>query len=297
MHGVPVRRAAPGSEGRPRNRGNPPGQVFSANWSESRLPSRRARDLRARRPAAVWLCKARKTGRPARQELPAIGAPVHQVLLVAGLWHGRSDTFGPRPLRKIPPHVHLWVRPRLGPVRSVPGDGHAHRMKGVTMRTDQVPAREIAERPEGYQGPNLSPAGLKLRAHKFTGGVYALMVNIPPKDNNGVIAGRGDEPLPGADRARPARHARSLPEQSPAQHPGHLPPAPGSSFGRRARMTDSRRRPAGPARGGKSRKTIRQGDAAEVTRGRQRSASRVECVIDAALGPRLATSGDSSGER
>src|SRR6266516_4046910 len=58
------------------------------------------------------------------------------------------------------------------------------------MSHHQVLAREIAERPEGYQGPNLSPAGLKLGAHEFARGVYALMANIPPKDNNGVIAGR-----------------------------------------------------------------------------------------------------------
>jgi len=49
------------------------------------------------------------------------------------------------------------------------------------MRNDQVLTREIAERPEGYQGPNLSPVGLKLGAHRFTDGVYALMANIPPK--------------------------------------------------------------------------------------------------------------------
>jgi cyclase len=58
------------------------------------------------------------------------------------------------------------------------------------MRDNQVLTREIAERPEGYQGPNLSPVGLKLGAHRFTDGVFALMANIPPKDNNGVIAGQ-----------------------------------------------------------------------------------------------------------
>jgi cyclase len=58
------------------------------------------------------------------------------------------------------------------------------------MHNDHVPVREMAERPAGYQGPNLSPAGLKLRAHRFSDGVYALMANIPPKDNNGLIAGR-----------------------------------------------------------------------------------------------------------
>lgn len=58
------------------------------------------------------------------------------------------------------------------------------------MRHDQVLAREMAERPTGYQGPNLSPAGLKLGAQRLAGDLYALMANIPPKDNNGVIAGR-----------------------------------------------------------------------------------------------------------
>ena len=58
------------------------------------------------------------------------------------------------------------------------------------MSHDQVLAREMAERPAGYQGPNLSPAGLKLGASRLSGGVWALMANIPPKDNNGVIAGR-----------------------------------------------------------------------------------------------------------
>src|SRR5215831_2080494 len=62
--------------------------------------------------------------------------------------------------------------------------------KRPAMSNDQVLTREIAERPEGYQGPNLSPVGLKLGAHRFTDGVYALMANIPPKDNNGIIAGR-----------------------------------------------------------------------------------------------------------
>ena len=58
------------------------------------------------------------------------------------------------------------------------------------MRHDQVPEREIAERPAGYQGPNLSPAGLKLVPSSLADGIYALIANMPPKDNNGLIAGR-----------------------------------------------------------------------------------------------------------
>lgn len=55
--------------------------------------------------------------------------------------------------------------------------------------TDQVPDREIAERPTGYAGPNLSPIGLELIPNRLAEGAYALMANIPPKDNNGLIVG------------------------------------------------------------------------------------------------------------
>lgn len=48
---------------------------------------------------------------------------------------------------------------------------------------------EIDERPAGYVGPDLSPRGLVLEPHRLGDGVYALMANIPPRDNNGVIAG------------------------------------------------------------------------------------------------------------
>ncbi|MFF4617196.1 MBL fold metallo-hydrolase [Nonomuraea jabiensis] len=58
------------------------------------------------------------------------------------------------------------------------------------MFTSRIPEREIAERPAGYGGPNLSPVGLELVPHAFAEGVYALMANLPPKDNNGVVAGR-----------------------------------------------------------------------------------------------------------
>ncbi|MEV4108614.1 MBL fold metallo-hydrolase [Nonomuraea sp. NPDC049695] len=58
------------------------------------------------------------------------------------------------------------------------------------MSVSRIPEREIAERPAGYGGPNLSPVGLELVPHAFAEGVYALMASIPPKDNNGVVAGR-----------------------------------------------------------------------------------------------------------
>ncbi|MFI5693859.1 MBL fold metallo-hydrolase [Kribbella sp. NPDC051586] len=54
---------------------------------------------------------------------------------------------------------------------------------------NHIPDREIAERPEGYQGPNLSPVGLRLLPQELTPGVLALMANLPPKDNNGLIVG------------------------------------------------------------------------------------------------------------
>ncbi|MEV4011946.1 MBL fold metallo-hydrolase [Nonomuraea angiospora] len=58
------------------------------------------------------------------------------------------------------------------------------------MFTSRIPEREIAERPAGYGGPNLSPVGLELVPHTFAEGVYALMASLPPKDNNGLVAGR-----------------------------------------------------------------------------------------------------------
>ncbi|MFI6786686.1 MBL fold metallo-hydrolase [Nonomuraea sp. NPDC050383] len=58
------------------------------------------------------------------------------------------------------------------------------------MSISHIPEREIAERPQGYGGPNLSPVGLELEPYELTQGVWALMANVPPKDNNGVVAGR-----------------------------------------------------------------------------------------------------------
>lgn len=52
-----------------------------------------------------------------------------------------------------------------------------------------TPSRETAARPAGYRGPNLSPAGLRLVPRKLADQVFALLANIPPKDNNGLIVG------------------------------------------------------------------------------------------------------------
>jgi cyclase len=57
------------------------------------------------------------------------------------------------------------------------------------MTDPQNTSREIAERPQDYLGPNLNPNGLVLKPHQLGEGIYALMANIPPKDNNGVIIG------------------------------------------------------------------------------------------------------------
>ncbi|NRQ36525.1 MBL fold metallo-hydrolase [Nonomuraea sp. NN258] len=58
------------------------------------------------------------------------------------------------------------------------------------MSVHHIPDREITERPAGYEGPNLSPIGLRLAAHRYDEGVYGLIANLPPKDNNGLIVGR-----------------------------------------------------------------------------------------------------------
>jgi cyclase len=48
---------------------------------------------------------------------------------------------------------------------------------------------EIEERPEGFVGPDLDPEELMLHPQELGPGVYALMANQPPKDNNGLIVG------------------------------------------------------------------------------------------------------------
>nr|WP_042195732.1 MBL fold metallo-hydrolase [Kibdelosporangium sp. MJ126-NF4]CEL22188.1 putative polyketide cyclase [Kibdelosporangium sp. MJ126-NF4]CTQ92969.1 putative polyketide cyclase [Kibdelosporangium sp. MJ126-NF4] len=48
---------------------------------------------------------------------------------------------------------------------------------------------EMSERPPGFLAPNLSPAGLRLDPRQLAEGVYALMANEVPKDNNGLIVG------------------------------------------------------------------------------------------------------------
>lgn len=48
---------------------------------------------------------------------------------------------------------------------------------------------EMSERQEGFVPPNLSPKGLELIPRELADGVYALMANQVPKDNNGLIVG------------------------------------------------------------------------------------------------------------
>jgi glyoxylase-like metal-dependent hydrolase (beta-lactamase superfamily II) len=53
-----------------------------------------------------------------------------------------------------------------------------------------VPAiPEMGERQPGFLAPNLSPVGLRLVPQELAKGVYALMANQLPKDNNGLIVG------------------------------------------------------------------------------------------------------------
>jgi cyclase len=49
--------------------------------------------------------------------------------------------------------------------------------------------REMDERPPGFIPPNLSPVGLQLQPRELATGVWALMADQPPKDNNGLIVG------------------------------------------------------------------------------------------------------------
>jgi cyclase len=61
----------------------------------------------------------------------------------------------------------------------------------ATMITERYRAqtREMEERPEGYLGPDLNPDGLALEPRALGPGVYALLANTVPKDNNGLIVG------------------------------------------------------------------------------------------------------------
>lgn len=49
--------------------------------------------------------------------------------------------------------------------------------------------QEISERQPGFLAPNLSPIGLELIPTELAKGVYGLMANRLPKDNNGLIIG------------------------------------------------------------------------------------------------------------
>lgn len=57
------------------------------------------------------------------------------------------------------------------------------------MLCESPVVHEMSERPPGYTAPNLSPVGLELDPHQLGEGVYALMANQVPKDNNGVVVG------------------------------------------------------------------------------------------------------------
>jgi cyclase len=48
---------------------------------------------------------------------------------------------------------------------------------------------EMHERQEEFVAPNLSPKGLELHPRELADGVYALLANRIPKDNNGLIVG------------------------------------------------------------------------------------------------------------
>jgi cyclase len=58
------------------------------------------------------------------------------------------------------------------------------------MKASTLPTQELAERPEGYRGPNLSPRGLRLTPTQLATDTWALVANLPPKDNNGLVVGK-----------------------------------------------------------------------------------------------------------
>jgi cyclase len=57
------------------------------------------------------------------------------------------------------------------------------------VKASTLSAQELAERRPGYQGPNLSPRGLRLLPTQLAAGTWALVATIPPKDNNGLVVG------------------------------------------------------------------------------------------------------------
>jgi cyclase len=52
-----------------------------------------------------------------------------------------------------------------------------------------VRSHELEERPTGYIGPDLNPAGLTLQPRELAPGVFALLANQVPKDSSGLIVG------------------------------------------------------------------------------------------------------------
>ena len=62
-------------------------------------------------------------------------------------------------------------------------------MPVMTLERHHAQTQEIDERPQGYLGPDLNPDGLLLEPRELAPGVYALLANQVPKDNNGLVVG------------------------------------------------------------------------------------------------------------
>ena len=81
-------------------------------------------------------------------------------------------------------------------------------------------------------GPDLDPEGLVLQPQELGPGIYTLMANQPPKDNNGIIvgsraalgfaSGRRDEPShrksPSPERARDLPFTRKGTREPDSEH-------------------------------------------------------------------------------
>ena len=109
--------------------------------------------------------------------------------------------------------------------------------------TEQAWTREMAERPTGYEGPNLSPVGLRLRPRRFGDGVYGLMATIPLKDYSGlgrrpdaaVVVDAGITPSESTMiRAAAGKLADRPVRYLITQHTVHLPPLPRGRSGPRS---------------------------------------------------------------
>lgn len=73
--------------------------------------------------------------------------------------------------------------------------------------TTATPLTELTERPPGFIGSDLRPTGLQLEPQQLTEGVYALMANQIPKDNNGE---RASLVIDGGMTPRIGRHIQDI---------------------------------------------------------------------------------------